>query len=108
LSFAPFFLARITNPATGTPASIRHSASAISDAARRRVSVLEESIGDPSIRPAHTHVPFIPPGSHSGAARAYFSEVLNDEPAALACRAHTVAPRSLASRRMRNTEVYET
>jgi hypothetical protein len=35
LSFAPFFLARITNPATGTPASIRNSASAISNAARR-------------------------------------------------------------------------
>ena len=29
MSFAPFFLARITNPATDTPASIRNSASAI-------------------------------------------------------------------------------
>jgi len=35
LSFAPFFVVRITNPATGTPASIRYSASAISDADRR-------------------------------------------------------------------------
>ncbi len=65
------------------------------------------NLPDPSIRvTSYAHVLYVPTRiSRWRGSCISRGQVLNDEPAGLACRAHTVAPHTVAPRRMRNTEV---
>lgn len=66
-----------------------------------------KNLPDPSIRvTSYAHVLYVPTRiSRWRGSCISRRQVLNDEPAGLACRAHAVAPHTVAPRRMRNTEV---